>query len=343
MKIAIIGDCHFGCGDIEFLEKSQLRFFREQLIPYCRENGVDTLVFEGDIFHNRKTLDILVKNKVLYLFVKDLKEFTCHIYLGNHDVYYKNSNSVHSLKILSGLPNVTVYEEITEISLGHRKILMVPWLYDLGALPLFMKSKDPKEVDLVFGHFDIIGAKMSSQKFSEVGLAKDVIFQFPLVFSGHYHSHSEEIHAQGKLVYTGTPYQMDRGDKRDTKGFFVMNLDDLTYEFLENVISAKFLEVTYPAPLEVPGNNKIDVFVEEKDLDSFEFREYLEGINKTSPLSVTVKVIDKELGSSEGEVEIDNKSLEEIFIEYVGSLGYDGEVSAGIVSLASELMRDNDL
>lgn len=337
MKIAIIGDVHFGVSDQDSLD-NQIKFFTDQLVPHCKQNQIDTLVFEGDIFHNRKTIDILVKNKVLDLFRVTLKDFKCLMYLGNHDVYYKNTNSVHSLKILMGLPNVTVYEEITNIKLGGRNLLIVPWLFEYKTLTDF--KVDPKTIDITFGHFDVIGAKMNAHKYSDVGLAKDVIFRFPLVFSGHYHTHSIEEHSNGILIYTGTPYQLDRGDRKDTKGFYVVDLDDLTREFIENKVSARFIEVHYPEISEDIKGNKVDVYVEEKDMDSFEFKKYLEDINLGNPLSVVTKVIDKELGvTGADDIEVDSKSLEEIFIEYVNSLKYDEGTKENIVSLAKSLMR----
>lgn len=340
MKIAIIGDTHFGQGDIDFLD-NQLGFFEKQLVPFCKTRGITTLIFEGDIFHNRKTIDILVKNKVLDLFKATLSDFECIIYLGNHDVYYKNSNQVNSLKFLTGLPNVTVYEEITKVKRWGRNILFVPWLYEETKLTEF--KVDPSEVDVMFGHFDIVGSRMNTHRVSDVGLDKKFIFQFPLVFSGHYHTRSEETHGNGVLIYTGTPYQLDRGDKGETKGFYVLETDDLSYEFVVNEVSSRFVDLIYPETVSDVKGNKVDLHVEEEYLDSFEFKEYQESVSNEFPLSVTVKIIDRELGvSGTGEVEIDNKSLEEIFIEYVKTLSYDEATKGTIVDLAFRLLNDEE-
>ena len=49
---------------------------------------------------------------------------------GNHDCYYKNTNSVTSVDLLlSEYENVKVYTEaLTEVNVEGRDILFIPWI-----------------------------------------------------------------------------------------------------------------------------------------------------------------------------------------------------------------------
>ena len=111
--IAILADVHFGYSNYEFLD-SELRFFREVMIPELKRRGIKKIIQLGDLFENRRHLDVYVMNKIHDLFENDLKDFDIYIFFGNHDVFYKNSNEIHSFKFLKKFKNVTVIETISE-------------------------------------------------------------------------------------------------------------------------------------------------------------------------------------------------------------------------------------
>ena len=51
MKVAIISDLHFGVKKSdEIFQKSQMKFYLEQLIPDLKTKKINTLLVLGDIF-----------------------------------------------------------------------------------------------------------------------------------------------------------------------------------------------------------------------------------------------------------------------------------------------------
>lgn len=342
MKISVIGDAHFGKYGQYFLE-SQLRFFHDQAIPYFKKNKIKNLIFTGDIFENRKNLDVFVHNTV-YGFFQHLSNsgFTCYLYLGNHDTYYKNTNDVNSLKIFKQIKNVNVIEQIEEHTIGGKDFLFIPWIYDINKFNEEMKSIR-RDYDYVFGHFDIIGARMNKWKYSPHGLAKDFIFQFKRVFSGHYHSRSIEQHASGELIYVGTPYQLDRGDVGEKRGFCVIDLETDTYEFVENEKSIKFITLLYPSKedfSQITGN-VVDIVVE-NEVDTDELATYQEEVNKLKPiLPAILKTTSQSYSGIVDVEELNIKSLTDMFDEYVESLGIEDNLKKKVDEELSSLYEES--
>ena len=45
MKIAVLGDTHFGCrNDNKRISAFQVEFFRDQFFPYLKKNKIDTII-----------------------------------------------------------------------------------------------------------------------------------------------------------------------------------------------------------------------------------------------------------------------------------------------------------
>jgi len=100
-NVAIISDWHLGIkksNDLFF--QSQLSFFRDQFEPYLKKNGITEIFFLGDLFDNRVSLNIKIKNEALNIFDNILKNYKIYLLIGNHDCFYTNTIDVNSLKFL---------------------------------------------------------------------------------------------------------------------------------------------------------------------------------------------------------------------------------------------------
>ncbi len=344
--VAIIGDAHFGFSDNTFLE-SQLNFFRNQLIPYLKQNQITKAIFTGDFFDSRRSLDIYVQNNIFELLEKDLKDFEIYIYLGNHCIYYKNSSEINSLRFLKHFPNIHIIEEISKIKIFNKTFLIVPWLVEIDSLKNYIAENIVDDVDVVMGHFDLIGAAMSKSVFSKTGLQKELLHQFPLVFSGHYHCLSKIENNGKEIVYVGSPYQMNFGDSGDQRGFHILNCDDFSYKFIENIVSIKFVSLNYPEEIteEKIKGNKINVYLKDGNENSDEITEYLEKINKYKPVGNPVLKTIENFGEDGNGSEINNselqvKSLRELFDLYISGLGLDDSMRTDVENMVSELYQE---
>ena len=130
MKIAIITDTHFGARKgskhiHEYFEK----FYTDIFFPSLEEHGIDTIIHMGDIFDSRKAIDLQTLEWSKRVVFEPLKKYKVYAIVGNHDCYYKNTNFVNSPELLlQNYPNIKLYSKATEIKVGKRKILMLPWI-----------------------------------------------------------------------------------------------------------------------------------------------------------------------------------------------------------------------
>lgn len=254
MKIALISDLHIGIKkQCPVFMESQLRFFREQFVPELTERGIKNIWVLGDVFDTRQQINTLVINKAIELFRDTLRDFDIDIIVGNHDMYLTTDTGINSLKILSLLPNVTVYERQETLTIDGKKVLVQPWIIDYGQ-PDLIKGK----YDYAFMHADIIGFDQGGGRLSESGLvAKEILRHVDAVYSGHYHNGVRRQFEKGKsITYLGAPYQLTRIDRNGVRGYRVLDVTSGESSLIENRVSMKFTRHVYPDidTSAVPGN-----------------------------------------------------------------------------------------
>jgi DNA repair exonuclease SbcCD nuclease subunit len=297
-KVAIVSDIHFGVNkNSELFLNSSIKFFTEEFVPYLKAENISTILILGDVFDNRNNINVKVNDEVYNLFINVLNEFKIYILIGNHDIYYKTSNDVHSLKFLNHLENIEVIDKVCHIDLFGINTMFCPWVFDYND-PELVKAFEESTADVLFGHFDIVGFALNSTRVSLEGLNAEVFHGFKKVFSGHYHTPSSKKFGKTEIVYIGSPYQMTRNDKNESKGFIVLNLDSLRHKRVANTVSTKFIEVEYP---EIPNDediagNIVDalITIHKKDLTGNLIDKYVEKIEKMGPaekVNVVLNVI----------------------------------------------------
>ncbi|MBO4783674.1 MAG: metallophosphoesterase family protein [Lachnospiraceae bacterium] len=257
MKVALIADCHFGIkkSDIPFME-SQLRFYKEQFVPELKHANIKDIFILGDVFDTRQTINVQTINVVIDLFKNILKDFNISIIVGNHDMYMTTTTDINSLKILDILPNVTVYEKQTVLTIDSKTILLQPWITDYSTYIL------TEHYDYAFMHADIIGFDQGGGRLSESGLmAKELLKKVDAVYTGHYHNGIHRQFEKGKSVtYLGAPYQLTRIDRGGTRGYHILDIATGERTMVENKVSMKFTRHIYPdVNLDVIAGNVVDL------------------------------------------------------------------------------------
>lgn len=257
MKVALIADCHFGIkkSDAVFME-SQLKFFREQFIPELKAANIKDIFILGDVFDTRQTINVQTINIVIDLFRNILKDFNINIIVGNHDMYMTTTTDINSLKMLDILPNVTVYEKQTVLTIDNKTILLQPWIIDYSTYIL------TEHYNYAFMHADIIGFDQGGGRLSESGLmAKELLKKVDAVYTGHYHNGIHRQFEKGKSVtYLGAPYQLTRIDRGGTRGYHILDIATGERTMVENKVSMKFTRHVYPdVNLDVITGNVVDL------------------------------------------------------------------------------------
>lgn len=265
-RIWILGDMHLGVrsSSLEWLEMMK-DFYDNQFIPTLIENYQegDILVQVGDAFDNRQSINIRVLHYAVNLFERLGEILPVHVIAGNHDIWAKKSNEVTSIDSLKWIPNVAVYKEPKTFNWGDKEVLLMPWRRDTEhereTLEEFPNS------NIVFCHSEVRGIKLNKKVDNFHGVEASTYDRFDAVYSGHIHYRQR----RGKLRMVGTPYELTRSDMDNTKGFDLVNLEDMSETFFENTISPKFVKFyltqLYNVPLgefkEAIRNNYVDLYI----------------------------------------------------------------------------------
>lgn len=232
MKIALLGDTHFGArNDNPAFHKHFAKFYDEIFFPTLRQRNIEYVIQLGDVFDRRKFINF---NSLLqcrkYFFEPLNRDFKSWLLVGNHDTYYKNTNEVNSLQLLlNEYNNIHGITEPFETGFDGVPIIMVPWISEENNQRIHDALQSTKST-IVMGHFEIAGFEMYRGTMCENGMSAKTFDKFDLVISGHFHHKS----SHGNITYVGTPYEMMWSDYGDQKGFYILDTETRELEFIRN-------------------------------------------------------------------------------------------------------------
>ena len=231
MKIAIITDTHYGARKgSKYLHDYFEKFYDDVFFPTLEAEGIDTVIHMGDAFDSRKSIDYQSLEWAKRVVFEKLKKYKVHMIIGNHDCYYKNTNDVNSpALLLQTYENIKTYSKISEITVDKLKVLLVPWINSENFEESVKVIKSSKS-KCAMGHLELNGFRAHRGHIMEDGMSCDMFDKFEKVFSGHYHTRSDN----GKIFYLGNPYEMFWNDVNDTRGFHIFDTETLTHTPVNN-------------------------------------------------------------------------------------------------------------
>jgi DNA repair exonuclease SbcCD nuclease subunit len=289
MKVAIITDTHYGArkGSKLFHDYFEL-FYKNVFFPTLEQYGIDTVIHMGDAFDSRKSIDYQSLEWSKRVVFEPLKNYQVHMIIGNHDSYYKNTNNTNSPQLLlKDYPNIKTYSSPTEIKVGNLDVLLLPWICSENeeqSLKMIKKTK----AKVAMGHLEFQGFRVNRQIVMEHGLEANLFTNFKKVFSGHYHTRSDN----GTVFYTGNPYEIYWTDVNDTRGFTIFDTETLDHTAINN-----------------PYKMFYNIYYEDTNYQTFDTREYENKIvkvvvRKKSDTKKFEKFIDKLYSSNIAELKI---------------------------------------
>jgi len=231
MRVAIITDTHYGArkGSKHLHDHFEL-FYKNVFFPALEEHGVEAVIHMGDAFDSRKSIDYQSLEWSKRVVFDPLKKYDVHMIIGNHDTYYKNTNEVNSPELLLQThPNIKTYSKPTEVNVGGLDILFLPWI-NQGNEELSLNTIKKTTCRCAMGHLELQGFRVNRQIIMEHGLESKLFEKFERVYSGHYHTRSND----GKVFYLGNPYEMYWTDVNDTRGFHIFDTETLTHTPINN-------------------------------------------------------------------------------------------------------------
>ena len=231
MKVAIITDTHYGArkGSKLFQDYFEL-FYKNVFFPTLEQYGITTVIHMGDAFDSRKSIDYQSFEWAKKVVFEPLSKYDVHMITGNHDCYYKNTNNVNSPNLLlQSYPNVKTYSSPTEIKVGNLNVLLIPWICMENEEQSLKAIKNTKS-KIAMGHLELQGFHVNRSVVMEHGLEANIFKNFTKVFSGHYHTRSDN----GTVFYLGNPYEMFWNDVNDPRGFTIFDTETLEHTPIDN-------------------------------------------------------------------------------------------------------------
>ena len=233
MKIAIITDQHFGARkNSKLFHDYFLKFYNDIFFPYLEEHGITTVVDMGDTFDSRKGIDFSALAWAKDNYYDRLKDMgiQVHTIVGNHTAYYKNTNEVNAVDLLlREYDNVVVYSEPEEILLDKLKVLFIPWINKENEESTTKLIQD-STCKVAMGHLELNGFRAHRGCIMDHGHASELYSKFTKVFSGHYHTRSDD----GRIYYLGNPYEMFWNDVGDRRGFTILDTETFEHFHVDN-------------------------------------------------------------------------------------------------------------
>ena len=157
MKIAIITDTHFGArNDNVNFNDYFYKFYEGQFFPFLQQNNIKNVIHLGDVMDRRKFVSYRIAKdfRERFLLPFSVLDINLHMLVGNHDIFFKNTNDVNSLQELvdGRYKTINLYSEAQEVTFDGLPILFMPWINSQNYI-YAMGMIDETKADICMGHF----------------------------------------------------------------------------------------------------------------------------------------------------------------------------------------------
>jgi hypothetical protein len=228
---------------------------------------------------------------------------------GNHDVFYKNTNELCSLKELLGYftTNVNIIMKPTVLDYDGLGVAVVPWINNANYkeyTDFIANCKAP----MLGAHLELLGFDMYKGMPNPHGMTADLFKRFEMVMSGHFHTKSNK----GNVHYLGSQMEFTWSDVDDPKFF--------------HILDTKTREIT-PVRNPITMFEKIVYNDEKIDYNSIDVEQYRHKFIKVLVVNKTdLYQFDKFIDRLQS-IELHELKIAENFEEFVGSSVDDDKVS----------------
>ena len=180
-----------------------------QMAKYCLKNEIKIVFVLGDVYDRRRPYNS--ERRIFETWVKFLsdKGITVVILAGNHDTDKDGISAVTEFEVFD-LKDIKVYPN--------------PSVVDFGNFKLFL------------GHFLVNGAKLGPSDHTGQNelTVKSILrkYKADLYLLGDVHK-AQKLHENPDMVYVGSPERIDFGERKEIKGFTLLEANDkLNYKFI---------------------------------------------------------------------------------------------------------------
>lgn len=253
----VIGDMHFGTHQnstvwlnyqVDFLEKQVL-----PLISISDELNIDAVVFLGDLFDSRQSINIVVAKEALNIMTKIInaaQKKSVRVYMigGNHD-YYSSFTEKNDINIYNLLFNNDYKEKHNNLSVvtarqGYiekhgGRVMLLPWFETEDEERLINNLERASAESNCFGvycHTDTLCRNSNENK----TVFKD--FTKP-VWSGHIHS--RHLNHTNNVFQLGAACSFNFNDANQDRFIYIINEKNNAFIEIKNEVTPGFHTIYY--------------------------------------------------------------------------------------------------
>ncbi|QFR49196.1 DNA repair exonuclease [Sulfurimonas lithotrophica] len=347
MKIVHFSDTHLGFNDLDILNEKNINqreadFYDafSQVLEQIKTIKPDYIIHTGDLFHraspsNRAITFALEKFKII-----DELNIPFILIAGNHSTPRTNLSSP-ILKIFNSFKNIHVsYNQVyKKIEFKDVAFHTLPHMNDdtkaLSQIELCEKSIDENKKNIMMMHCSV-GAHYLMQEFGEWVYPKDkeyIFAKMDYVALGHWHGFGQ-VGKHENVYYSGSTERTSLNDKRNSKGFIELTLEDKASLFGSLDVEYKEIDIRpiitkeidcedYENSLaSIDVSDTTDAIVEVKlknltpmqsiEIQNSDIKEHIK-----DAMSVNIKREFKHATNESDVSEVEAMSLEEFFLEHI--------------------------
>lgn len=355
MKVCLITDTHFGIkNDSILFHDYQKKFLDNIFFPELERRNITRIIHLGDLADRRKTISFNTWQFLQENFLERTRKYNLDIILGNHDVYYKNTNKLNSPELLfKDYSNINIYSKATEIE--DINALYIPWINAENYEETMEAIKNTTK-PLAFGHLEVNGYVMFKGAICDKGMTPEIYSSFDMVFSGHFHTKN----SNGNIHYLGCPWDLIFTDSEDLKGIHFFDTETYELEFVANpykIFNRLYYNDTGAKKVkdvllsdefyENLKNTFVKVYIKSKNNPVF-FNRYCDRLNESSPNSiiyieekVDVSLSDENVSLTEDTLSIIRNSLDD-YSDIIPNENKKKELENLITELYVEALKDEN-
>ena len=306
MKIIHFSDTHLGFSDLDITNEDSINqreadFYKafEDVIAAIIKTRPNYVIHTGDLFHRASPSNRAITFALTQLKRLEKVNIPLIIIAGNHSTP-RTTTSSPIIEAFRSLDNVRAVfrQRYEEVEFDDIIFHGLPHINDERIIPdeldKIEAAIDPKKKNILMMHCSV-GAHYLMHEFGEWVYPKDredIFVKMDYVALGHWHGFGS-VGKHPNVYYAGSTERTSSGDKREDKGYVLLNLDDeLNLEH-------------HTIPLRKSLSFSIDADKYEEEIESLDLTEIKDAL-------VEVKLFNLTVSSS---IDITNKALNEIFAE----------------------------
>lgn len=285
--VAILGDVHLGASRSSDIIHNYFSKFYGFFFDLLEKKKIDVIIQEGDLFDYRKEIHFNTMYRAKEYFFDKLTSLNIQMITlaGNHDVLYKNTNRINSVRLMA-TKQMRVVDMLPEtILIGSKTFDLYPWINPEN-LDASLKFAKESKSDYAVGHFEFVDFPMHPGTVATSGMKHSLFSNYEHVYSGHYHTVSQK----DNILYTGTPCELNWSDCGDPKGFWILDTETGLREFIRNPYNL-FEKISYiegmPYDFTQVTEKYVKIVVADKT-DQKKFDAFVDKVNKNSPHDVKI-------------------------------------------------------